>query len=134
MLTPRRPYLLRAMYEWLLDNDLTPHVLVDVTRYGVEVPMEFAQDNKIVLNIAPHAVGNLEMTNEVLRFSARFSGVPRQIIVPMAALLAIYAREDGQGMGFELEPQYATDPAPAAEASPQAASTAPNKPKFNIVK
>ena len=69
-LTPRRPYLLRAFYEWLLDNQLTPHLVVDVTLPGVQVPMEYARDGQIVLNIAPRAVGNLELANDEVRFNA----------------------------------------------------------------
>ena len=85
-LTPRRPYLLRAFYEWLLDNQLTPHLVVDVTLPGVQVPMEYARDGQIVLNIAPRAVGNLELANDEVRFNARFGGIPRQVSVPLAAV------------------------------------------------
>ena len=102
-LTPRRPYLLRAFYEWLLDNQLTPHLVVDVTLPGVLVPMEYARDGQIVLNIAPRAVGNLELANDEVRFNARFGGVPRQVSVPLAAVLAIHAREIGGGAMFEPE-------------------------------
>lgn len=102
-LTPRRPYLLRAFYDWLLDNQLTPHLVVDISAAGVEVPMEYARDGQIVLNIAPRAVGNLELGNDEVRFSARFGGVPRQVRVPIAAVLAIYARENGAGTMFEPE-------------------------------
>lgn len=105
-LSPRRPYLLRAFYDWLLDNQLTPHLVVDVTVPGVQVPMEFARDGQIVLNIAPRAVGNLELANDNVRFNARFGGVPRQVDVPMAAVMAIYARENGAGTMFEPEPAY----------------------------
>lgn len=105
-LSPRRPYLLRAFYEWLLDNQLTPHLVVDVTLPGVHVPMEYARDGQIVLNIAPRAVGNLELSNNDVRFNARFGGVPRQVFVPMAAVLAIYARENGAGTMFEPETSY----------------------------
>lgn len=108
-LTPRRPYLLRAFYEWLLDNQLTPHLVVDVTLPGVRVPMEYARDGQIVLNIAPRAVGNLELANDEVRFNARFGGVPRQVEVPMAAVLAIYARENGAGTMFEPEAAYDED-------------------------
>ncbi|TOL43958.1 stringent starvation protein B, partial [Vibrio parahaemolyticus] len=87
------PYLLRAHYEWLLDNDMTPHLVVDVTVPDVNVPMEFARDGQIVLNVAPRAVGNFEITNEEVRFNARFGGVPRQVYVPMSAIMAVYARE-----------------------------------------
>ncbi|MBL7637198.1 MULTISPECIES: ClpXP protease specificity-enhancing factor [Atlantibacter] len=105
-LSPRRPYLLRAFYEWLLDNQLTPHLVVDVTLPGVNVPMEYARDGQIVLNIAPRAVGNLELANDEVRFNARFGGVPRQVYVPLAAVLAIYARENGAGTMFEPESAY----------------------------
>lgn len=105
-LSPRRPYILRAIFDWLVDNELTPYLLVDAVRNGVEVPTEFIQDGKIVLNIAPHAVGSFEMTTTHVQFQARFSGVSRQVIVPMASVLAIYSRENGQGIVFEPEPYY----------------------------
>lgn len=105
-LTARRPYLLRAFYEWLLDNNLTPHLVVDINLPGVLVPLEYARDGQIVLNIAPRAVGNLELGNDEVRFSARFGGVPRQVSVPLMAVLAIYARENGAGTMFEPEPAY----------------------------
>lgn len=105
-MTPRRPYLLRAFYDWLLDNQLTPHLVVDVSVPGISVPMEFARDGQIILNIAPHAVGNLELGNDEVRFSARFAGIPRQVQVPMAAVMAIYARENGSGTMFEPESDY----------------------------
>ncbi|KER02201.1 stringent starvation protein B [Photorhabdus temperata subsp. temperata Meg1] len=105
-MSPRRPYLLRAHYEWLLDNNMTPYLVVDVTLCGVNVPMEYARDGQIVLNIAPRAVGNLELTNDEVRFNARFGGMPRQINVPMVAVIAIYSHENGAGMMFEPEATY----------------------------
>ncbi|KAA8999251.1 ClpXP protease specificity-enhancing factor [Affinibrenneria salicis] len=114
-LLPRRPYLLRAFYDWLLDNQLTPHLVVDVTLPGVMVPMEFARDGQIVLNVAPRAIGNLELADDSVRFNARFGGVPRQVYVPMAAVLAIYARENGAGTMFEPEPAYESELAESAE-------------------
>ncbi len=121
-LTARRPYLLRAFYEWLLDNQLTPHLVVDIHQAGVMVPLEYARDGQIVLNIAPRAVGNLELGNDEVRFNARFGGVPRQVIVPVMAVMAIYARENGAGTLFEPEaayeqalPQDAADETPTAE-------------------
>ena len=105
-LTARRPYLLRAFYDWLLDNQLTPHLVVDINLPGVQVPLEYARDGQIVLNIAPRAVGNLDLANDEVRFNARFGGVPRQVSVPMAAVLAIYARENGAGTMFEPDPAY----------------------------
>ncbi|MGV3345803.1 ClpXP protease specificity-enhancing factor, partial [Enterobacteriaceae bacterium LUAb1] len=105
-LTARRPYLLRAFYDWLLDNQLTPHLVVDINHPGVMVPFEYAHDGQIVLNIAPRAVGNLELGNTEVRFSARFGGVPQQVIAPVSAVLAIYARENGAGTMFEPEAAY----------------------------
>ncbi|MBE1276235.1 ClpXP protease specificity-enhancing factor [Enterovibrio baiacu] len=105
-LKPRRPYLLRAFYDWLLDNDLTPHLVVDATLPYVNVPMEYVQDGQIVLNIAPRAVGNIELGNNDVTFNARFGGRPMQVNVPMYAVLAIYARENGAGTMFDPEPAY----------------------------
>ncbi|RYU70014.1 ClpXP protease specificity-enhancing factor [Aliivibrio finisterrensis] len=103
---PRRPYLLRAFYEWIVDNELTPHLVVDATMNGVRVPEEFVQDGQIVLNVAPHSVGNLEMGNEAVTFNARFGGRPHSLILPLYAIQAIYARENGTGTMFEPEEAY----------------------------
>ncbi|EOS95587.1 ClpXP protease specificity-enhancing factor [Erwinia tracheiphila] len=108
-LTARRPYLLRALYDWLLDNQLTPHLVVDINLPGVMVPLEYARDGQIVLNIAPRAVGDLQLGNDEVTFNARFGGVPRQVSVPLAAVMAIYARENGAGTMFEPEPVYEAD-------------------------
>ena len=86
-MTSHRPYLLRALYEWIADNGMTPHVLVDATRPGVQVPMHAVKDGKIVLNIAERAVSRLEMDNELIRFSARFGGVSHAVSVPVGAEL-----------------------------------------------
>ncbi|HIF9369948.1 TPA: ClpXP protease specificity-enhancing factor [Photobacterium damselae] len=105
-MTPRRPYVLRAFYDWLVDNELTPHLVVDATLPGVKVPMDFVSDGQIVLNVVPRAVGNLELGNEAVSFNARFGGRPHSVIVPLYAVLAIYARENGAGTMFEPEPAY----------------------------
>ncbi|NMH65323.1 ClpXP protease specificity-enhancing factor [Shewanella salipaludis] len=105
-LTPNRPYLLRAYYDWLMDNQLTPHVVVDAFVKGTEVPQQYVKDGQIVLNITAGAVGNLLMNNEFVEFSARFGGVPQRVILPMAAIVAIYARENGAGMVFDPEDAY----------------------------
>lgn len=110
-MSPRRPHLLRAHYDWILENDLTPHLVVDVTMAGVQVPMEYAHDGQIVLNISPRAVSNLELTLQQVLFSASFGGIPRKVQVPMIAVMAIYARENGAGMMFEPEPAYDGDEA-----------------------
>ncbi len=108
-MTPRRPYLVRAFYEWLVDNELTPHLVVEATLPGVRVPVEFVQDGQIILNVAPRAVGNLEISNDAIMFNARFSGRPHSVIVPMYAVQAIYARENGAGTMFEPEDAYTVE-------------------------
>ena len=100
-LTPTRPYLARAIYEWICDNNLTPYLLVDATQPNTMVPEQFIQDGQIVLNIVPHAVHKLHMSNDAITFSARFGGVSRDIYVPLNAVLGIYARENGQGLFFD---------------------------------
>ncbi len=107
-MTPRRPYMLRAFYDWLVDNELTPHLVVEATLPGVRVPEEFIQDGQIILNVAPRAVGQLELGNEAITFSARFGGRPHSVIVPLYAVQAIYARENGAGTMFEPEDAYMT--------------------------
>ncbi|GAA3905403.1 ClpXP protease specificity-enhancing factor [Halomonas cibimaris] len=102
-----RPYLARALYEWILDNELTPYLVVDATQPGVEVPEQFVQNGQIVLNAAPSAVRDFFMENQAIGFSARFSGQPMQIMIPMEALLAVYARENAAGMVFGHEPDLA---------------------------
>lgn len=116
-MTPSRPYLVRAVYEWLNDNLLTAYLLVDATRPGVQVPAAFVKDGRIVLNIAPGAVRDLFIRNDDVSFSARFGGVPMEVYVPMAAVLAIYSRENGQGMFFD-EDDYPADATPAAAPQP----------------
>jgi stringent starvation protein B len=102
-MTSHRPYLLRALYEWIADNGLTPHLLVDATKPSVQVPRHAVKDGRIVLNVAERAVAGLEMTNDTIRFSARFGGVSHAVSVPVSAVLAIYARENGQGMALPPE-------------------------------
>ncbi len=98
--TSNKPYLFRAIYEWLLDNDATPYILVDTSLANVEVPNEHIQNGQIVLNASPSAIRHWLVDNNAVSFSARFSGKPRQIYVPMEAILAIYSQENGLGMAF----------------------------------
>lgn len=98
-----RPYLIRALYEWIVDNDCTPHMLVNAEYPSVRVPQGFASDGQIVLNVSPSAVRNLHMDNEAVSFDGRFGGVSHTLFVPTCAILGIYARENGQGMVFDLE-------------------------------
>ena len=102
-MTSSKPYLVRALYDWILDNDSTPYILVDTTQAGVRVPTGIANDGKVVLNLAPQAIQNLDIDNEFIAFSARFNGVAEDVHCPMASLLAIYARENGEGMMFPGE-------------------------------
>ena len=99
-MSSHRPYLLRALYEWIADNGMTPHVLVDARLPGVRVPTHTVKDGRVVLNVADRAVSRLEMDNEGIRFTARFGGVSHPVSVPIEAVLAIYARETGQGMAL----------------------------------
>jgi stringent starvation protein B len=99
-MTSNRPYLIRALYEWIIDNNFTPHILVDDNMEGIDVPAGLSDGGRIVLNISPKAVRLLEIGNEYITFSARFSGKPCQLTIPVEATLAIYARENGRGMIF----------------------------------
>ncbi|MBY4676613.1 ClpXP protease specificity-enhancing factor [Marinobacterium arenosum] len=144
---PSRPYILRALYDWLLDNDATPYLLVDATVDYVSVPTQFVNDGRIVLNVSPGAVRGLHIDDEALSFNARFGGQPMDIYVPMAALLAIYSAEDGSGMGFGMEPgaeaylqaepaaEAAEDAEPAGdEPSEEEAKPAAKRPTLKVVK
>ncbi|MEO0575401.1 MAG: ClpXP protease specificity-enhancing factor [Pseudomonadota bacterium] len=98
--TSKRPYLIRAMHEWMSDNGHTPHLVVDATQEHVAVPSEHVKDGRIVLNISYSAAHGLQLANELISFKARFSGTPFEVQVPIASVLGIYARETGQGMVF----------------------------------
>ncbi len=109
-MTSQRPYLLRALYEWVVDNGMTPHVLVDALMAGVRVPRHAVKDGRIVLNIAERAVTRLDMGNDALRFTARFAGVSQTVNVPLYAVIALYARETGQGMALPPDAEGAGSP------------------------
>lgn len=102
-MSSNRPYLIRAYYDWIVDNNLTPHLVVDASQEGVVVPPEHVKDGQIVLNISPSACGNLQLGGVDIEFDARFSGVPRHLIIPCSSVLAIYARENGAGTMFPKE-------------------------------
>ena len=116
-MTPNRPYLLRALYQWISDNRMTPHILVDAAIEGVDVPEQAVQKGKVILNIDQAAVHELEMANEWLSFSARFSGRRYDVKVPIEAVLAIYAKENGQGMMFTQD-EGSTPPTDPASGGP----------------
>ncbi|MBS0569945.1 MAG: ClpXP protease specificity-enhancing factor [Proteobacteria bacterium] len=120
-MTSNRPYLLRAMYDWISDNGLTPYILVDAAAPGVDVPQSAVKDGRVVLNVAARAVAQLELGMDRVRFLARFSGVSRSVEAPMQAILAIYAHENGQGMMFPAEnaPPPPTADVAAAPATPK---------------
>jgi len=132
----RRPYLLRAMHEWISDSQCTPHVVVDAGVKGVEVPRQYVQDGKIVLNVSWTATSQLQLGNDELSFSGRFGGASMHVRVPLAAVLAIYARETGQGMVFAEEtdqpPPDAPPPEPAAK-EPESKPAA-GRAKLKVVK
>ncbi|HVC37134.1 MAG TPA: ClpXP protease specificity-enhancing factor [Gammaproteobacteria bacterium] len=132
----RKPYLLRAMHQWIVDSGHTPHIVVDVNVAGVEVPPGYAKDGKLVLNVSYEATQKLELVSEYVEFSARFGGVSRLAHVPMDAVLAIYAHETGQGMIFEPkdEPAPAGSPSPTAGASKSGKSDIKKKPSLKVVK
>jgi stringent starvation protein B len=102
-MTSTRPYLIRAIYEWIVDNRCKPFLLIDASVPGVRVPPQAIKDGQVLLNIAPHSVDRLDLGFDEIRFNARFSGVSQSIIAPVAAVLAIYAQENGQGMMFPAE-------------------------------
>lgn len=132
-MTSSRPYLIRALYEWIVDNSLTPHLVVFAKGEGVEVPQQYVnKDGQIVLNVAPGAVMGLELDNDSVRFNARFGGIPTDIFVPCAAVLGIYARENGQGMMFEPEPD--SPPPPKTKQKPKQEPVGEKKPSLRVVK
>lgn len=111
-MTSNRPYLIRALYDWLVDNGQTPYLLVNADYSGTVLPRQFVEDGRIILNIDPAAVSQLELGNEWISFSARFSGVSEDVLVPPAAVQGIYAKENGQGMLFPDEEVTTEDEGP----------------------
>lgn len=130
-LTSRKPYLIRAINEWILDNNLTPFLSVDATMEDVNVPVEYVQEGEITLNIDPSSVRNLHIGEEFVLFDARFSGKPFSVEVPVSAVQAIYARENGEGMLFVADDGMHPDDDPD---SPEPEDPPPGKPNLKIVK
>jgi stringent starvation protein B len=127
---PKRPYLLRAMHEWISDCGNTPHVIVDAEAEGIAVPRAYIKDGKIVLNLSMSATQHLNMGADEVKFDARFAGVIHHVRFPVSAVLGIYARETGEGMVFseqDLGPEPPTRPSPADEG-------APRRPQLKVVK
>lgn len=111
-MTSSRPYLIRALYDWIVDNGLTPYLLVDASGEGLQVPMEYADNGRLVLNVSPRAVRALDLGMEEIAFSGRFGGQAMDVRVPTGAVMAIYARENGQGMLFSDSDDDGTSPPP----------------------
>jgi stringent starvation protein B len=134
-----RPYLIRALYEWCTDNGFTPYVAVKVDP-SVQVPREYVQGGEIVLNVSMDATSSLKLGNEFIEFKARFGGKPRDIMVPINRVMAIYARENGQGMAFPVQDEQAASDAPSAVSDapedplPPAAPPAGQRPSLKRVK
>lgn len=126
-MTSNRPYLIRAIHEWLLDNQCTPHLMVDANAEGVDVPKNYVQDGKIVLNVGPSAVDGLRIGNDEVSFLARFSGVSQLVAIPITAVLAIYAKENGRGMMFSEDDEQ---PDPDDDNTPEP----PPRPSLKVVK
>lgn len=134
----RRPYLLRAMHEWITDSEQTPHIVVDATLQGVEVPRQYVQGGKIILNVSHSATSGLMLGNDTVRFRARFGAATYDVCVPIAAVLGIYARETGQGMIFSdadaPPPQPPDSPQPTPDAPATNGDTKRGKPTLKVVK
>lgn len=127
---PRRPYLLRAMHEWVSDSGGTPHVIVDAARPGVQVPRAYVKDGKIVLNVSASATQRLVLGNEWIEFDARFAGVVHHVKVPVSAVLGIYARESGEGMVFSADESGGPEP----PAKPPAPDEPTKRPQLKVIK
>lgn len=137
-MTSSRPYLIRALYEWIVDNDFTPYMLVDASTGQVEVPRTFVENDRIILNISPDATHSLVLGNDAVTFNARFSGAAMDVLVPVSCVVAIYARENGQGMMFGERDDIPPDPPPGDTQSDGGNTPAPaaraRKPNLKIVK
>ncbi len=125
-MTPSRPYLVRAMYDWIVDNGMTPYILADTSSKLVKIPRQFEEDGKIVLNIGPTAVQSLDLGKDAVSFDARFDGQSMSVVIPIEYVLAIYTRENGQGMMFAEENELPPDG--------QDTSGKPKPPHLRVVK
>jgi len=133
-MTPNSPYLIRGLYEWILDNRMTPHLLVNANHPKSQVPAGFVQDGRIVLNICPTAVHGLVLGNELIVFSARFGGVVTEVSFPPQAVLGIYARENGRGMLFPEEDAQADAEGDGSEGEPEPPNPPRARPSLKVVK
>lgn len=132
-MTSSQPYLIRAIYDWIIDNGFTPYLLVNAENDYAMIPREYVEDGKIVLNINPSAISDLQLGNDYIMFNARFSGKAMEVSVPVVSVLAIYARENGQGMMFDENPED-TPPTPPSDDTPPEKPRKSQKPKLKVVK
>lgn len=132
-MTSSRPYMIRAIYEWVVENNCTPYILVDAMCEGVFVPQQYVQDGQIVLNIAPSAVMGLNVGNDIVSFNGRFGGISQEVSAPIGAVLGVYAKENGQGMLFDAEEPTPppSNPRPSATLSKLPSKS---KPSLKVVK
>ena len=130
-MTSSRPYLVRAMYQWIADNGMTPHLLADASVDGIQIPAEHVQNGKIILNIAPMAITGLVLGDAEITFSARFSGKSVGIYIPVEAVLAIYAKENGQGMMFSEDDGAMSS---SDDDDPEPDPDKPKRPALRVVK
>ncbi len=131
-MTTNKPYMIRAMHEWIVDNDCTPYIVFMADYPGVEVPQDFVRDGQITLNIALSAVRDLKLGNDFIEFNARFGGVPTNIVGPVSAVMAVFAKENGQGMGFEVEKP--STPPPNGDKPVGDSSIKEKRPSLKVVK
>lgn len=132
-MTSSQPYLIRGIYDWVIDNGMTPYLLVNAENDYAMIPRDFVEDGKIVLNINPSAISDLQLGNDYIMFNARFSGKAMEVSVPVIAVLAIYARENGQGMMFD-ESNSNLPPTPPENTTPPEKPKKSQKPQLKVVK
>lgn len=132
-MTSSQPYLIRAIYDWIIDNGFTPYLLVNAENDYAMIPRDYVEDGKIVLNINPSAISDLQLGNDYIMFNARFSGKAMEVSVPIVAVLAIYARENGQGMMFD-ENNNDLPPSPPEDPPPSDHPKKSQKPQLKVVK
>jgi len=135
-MTSHRPYMVRALNEWILENNCTPYILVNAYAKDVQVPQNYVKDGQIILNISPVAVQDLTITNNGIEFNGRFGGIPTRVYVPTPAILGIYAKENGQGMIFDTDDPIPepSGPGPEKPAKKDSEKSNSSRPELRIVK
>lgn len=138
-MTSNRPYLIRAIYDWIVDHELTPYLVADASYEDIHIPTEYVEDNKIILNVSPEACRGLHLDNDKIIFTAKFSGEAMQVMIPPAAVIALYSKENGRGMLFNDESDTSpTPPSDNLESSEDTDTTVvktkPGKVKLTLIK